>query len=122
MPDESLMVPNPAIEASTACLLALSIGSIIVPFAGSYIESYKVIPKRNYYGASGYPEEISAPPAAFVLDPEKLLDATRFWKELIPPVGLSKTWRQKPVSVGHHYDLGSIPSSRDPESHHRLKE
>ena len=25
----------------------------VVPFWGSYIESYKVIPKRNYYGASG---------------------------------------------------------------------
>ena len=28
-------------------------GLIVVPFWGSYIESYKVIPKRNYYGASG---------------------------------------------------------------------
>ena len=34
------------------------IGSIVVPFWGSYLESYKVIPKRNYYGASGY----SSPP------------------------------------------------------------
>ena len=25
------------------------IGSIVVPFCGSYLESYKVIPKRNYY-------------------------------------------------------------------------
>ena len=25
-----------------------------VPFWGSYIESYRAIPKRNYYGASGY--------------------------------------------------------------------
>ena len=29
-------------------------GSIVVPFWGSYLESYKAIPKRNYYGASGY--------------------------------------------------------------------
>ena len=29
-------------------------GSKVVPFWGSYIESYKVIPKRNYYGAYGY--------------------------------------------------------------------
>ena len=28
-------------------------GSIVVPFWGSYIESYKVVPKRNYHGASG---------------------------------------------------------------------
>ena len=31
----------------------LPIGSIVVPFEGSYLESYKVIPKRNYY-ALGY--------------------------------------------------------------------
>ena len=29
-------------------------GSIVVPFWGSYLESYKVIPKRNYYGAYRY--------------------------------------------------------------------
>ena len=29
------------------------IGPIVVPFWGSYVESYKVIPKRNYYGAYG---------------------------------------------------------------------
>ena len=28
-------------------------GSIVVPFGGPYLESYKVIPKRNYYGAYG---------------------------------------------------------------------
>ena len=28
-------------------------GSIVVPFCGSYLESYKLIPKRNYYGAYG---------------------------------------------------------------------
>ena len=27
---------------------------MVVPFWGSYLESYKVIPKRNYYGAYGY--------------------------------------------------------------------
>ena len=33
----------------------LPIGSIVVPFWGSYLESYNymVIPKRNYYGAYG---------------------------------------------------------------------
>ena len=32
---------------------ALPMGPIVVPFLGSYVESYKVIPKRNYYGAFG---------------------------------------------------------------------
>ena len=30
------------------------IGSIVVPFGGSYLESYEVISKRNYYGAYEY--------------------------------------------------------------------
>ena len=38
----------------TTPFLLLPIGSIVVPSCGSYTESYKVIPKRNYYGASGY--------------------------------------------------------------------
>ena len=29
-------------------------GSIVVPFWGSYLEFYKVFPKRNYHGAYGY--------------------------------------------------------------------
>ena len=29
------------------------LGSIVVPFWGSYVESYKAVPKRNYYGAYG---------------------------------------------------------------------
>ena len=28
--------------------------SIVVPYCGSDLESYQLIPKRNYYGASGY--------------------------------------------------------------------
>ena len=32
----------------------LPTGSIVVPFCGLYLGSYKVIPNRNYYGASGY--------------------------------------------------------------------
>ena len=32
----------------------LPIGSGVVPFCGLYLGSYKVIPKRNYYGAYGY--------------------------------------------------------------------
>ena len=30
------------------CCLLLPIGSLVVPFYGSYLESYKAIPKRNY--------------------------------------------------------------------------
>ena len=39
-------------------------GSIVVPFYGLYLGSYKVIPKRNYYGA--YVEASYAPGADFV--------------------------------------------------------
>ena len=48
--------PNPAqIPNSGPASLGHRIprGSIVVPFCGSYLESYKVIPKRNYYGAYG---------------------------------------------------------------------
>ena len=31
----------------------LPIGSMVVPFCGSYLGSYQVIPKRNYLGAYG---------------------------------------------------------------------
>ena len=39
-----LQSPNPEFQR-------LPTGSIVVPFGGSYAESYKVFPKRNYYGA-----------------------------------------------------------------------
>ena len=29
----------------------VALGPIVVPFGGSYLESHKVIPKRNHYGA-----------------------------------------------------------------------
>ena len=32
----------------------LPVGPKVVPFWGSYLEFYKVIPKRNYFGAYGY--------------------------------------------------------------------
>ena len=32
---------------------SLPIGPYVVPFYGSYLESYKVIPKGNYLGAYG---------------------------------------------------------------------
>ena len=35
-------------------LSKLPINPIVVPFWGSYVEPYKVIPKRIYYGAHGY--------------------------------------------------------------------
>ena len=34
--------------------LKLPRGSMLVPFCGLYLGSYKVIPKRNYNGAYGY--------------------------------------------------------------------
>ena len=36
-----------------ACQKALPIGPEVVSFYGLYLESYKVIPKRNYLGAYG---------------------------------------------------------------------
>ena len=33
-------------------ILEVPRGSIVVPFVGSYLEFYEVIPERNYYGAS----------------------------------------------------------------------
>ena len=35
-------------------LRLVPIRSRVVLFCGSYLGSYKVIPKRNYYGAYGY--------------------------------------------------------------------
>ena len=35
-------------------ITTLPIGPKVVPFWGSYLEFYKVIPKRNYFGAYGY--------------------------------------------------------------------
>ena len=43
---ETLRVLAPVVEG-------LPKGPKVVPFWGSYLESYKVLPKRNYYGASG---------------------------------------------------------------------
>ena len=34
--------------------VTVPIGSIVVPCCGLYLGSYKVIAKRNYYGAYGY--------------------------------------------------------------------
>ena len=39
------------LQAAWQCFLGLPIGPMVVPFWGSYLEFYKVIPKRNYYGA-----------------------------------------------------------------------
>ena len=52
---------NAEVVASVATwrdVTELARGSIVVPFlGGSYLESYKVIPKSNYYGACGYTAE-----------------------------------------------------------------
>ena len=43
---------------------------MVVPFWGSYIESYQGIPKRNYYGAYGYcPQKGLAQQEGRVYDP-----------------------------------------------------
>ena len=34
-------------------MIIVPIGPYVVPFGGLYLGSYKVIPKRNYYGAYG---------------------------------------------------------------------
>ena len=39
---------------SLSALVALPIGSLVVPFCGLYLDPYKAIPKRNYLGAYGY--------------------------------------------------------------------
>ena len=49
------VVEGEGFRSKKATTLSLSlIGSIVVPFWGSYLELYKVFPKRNYYGAYGY--------------------------------------------------------------------
>ena len=48
--------------------LSLPRGSIVVPFDGSYLESYKVIPKKNYYGAHGEPMGKAQTPKAVLKD------------------------------------------------------
>ena len=45
--------PPPGIHQQTDWFWCLPRGSIVVPFWGSYFESYKRIPKRNYYGPKG---------------------------------------------------------------------
>ena len=44
---------QPARNLETSKSTELNRGSIVVPFGGSYIECYKVLPKRNHYEASG---------------------------------------------------------------------
>ena len=58
---KDLLKPKPKLlrenfSPTEARSLTLPRGSKVVPFWGSYIESYKVIRKRNYYGAYGYTE------------------------------------------------------------------
>ena len=53
------MVQNPTFQLLGSYEAALPRDPKVVPFGGSYIESYKVTPKRNYFGASGYSESLS---------------------------------------------------------------
>ena len=46
------LAPNPKIGKTS-----LPINPKVVLFGGSYVEFYKVIPKRNYFGALGKPHE-----------------------------------------------------------------
>ena len=50
---ESVFSQVPRTRTCGLDLPAIPRGSIVVPSCGSYTESYKVIPKRNYYGAYG---------------------------------------------------------------------
>ena len=43
----------PLLRLHLALYFALPIGPMVVPFGGSYFGFYKVIPRRNYYGAFG---------------------------------------------------------------------
>ena len=49
--------PKPSLKPQTfkrkACAQTLPIGPQVVPFCGLCLESYKVLPKRNYLGAHG---------------------------------------------------------------------
>ena len=74
--------------------LGLPVGSIVVPFCGSYLGSYKAIPKRNYYGACGY--SLEAPTAYLELHAkEELVEV--LLQELIAEVD-----EQLPVSEANY--------------------
>ena len=50
---ENVLLSCAAQAALASWVPGLPTGSIVVPYWGSYLESDKVIPKRNYYGAFG---------------------------------------------------------------------
>ena len=54
MPSDGALRKLHALAAHVLVSVGLPIGSLVVPFYGSYLETYKVIPKRNYDGANGY--------------------------------------------------------------------
>ena len=64
------------VEAVLATVENLPRGSIVVLFWGSYIESYKVIPKRNYYGAFGYSDKMG------IYQAQGLRDVIRWYRPL----------------------------------------
>ena len=54
--------------------MIIPIGHKVVPFWGSYLDSYKVIPKRNYYGAYGsYQDCFGVPYSYSAIFPQNLL-------------------------------------------------
>ena len=64
------VAPNPRLFSVFGCAGCLPIGPIVVPFGDSYLESYKVIPQRNYYGAPM--GKLAYSTLAGVLNPEAL--------------------------------------------------
>ena len=58
-------------------------GSIVVPFWGSYLESYKVTPKRNYYGACGYASNHIRDPTGSECKAQKLSGSRSFARNRI---------------------------------------
>ena len=55
---ESAYSNGHTVRSSLSSCPKLPKSSIVVEFCGLYLGSYKVIPKRNYYGACGYREDI----------------------------------------------------------------
>ena len=47
---------------------SIHIGSIVVPFWGSYLESYTVIPKTNYYGVNAFASATPRPVCSWAQD------------------------------------------------------
>ena len=62
-------------------LSRLPIGPIVVPFGGSYLEPYKVVPKKNYYGDYGPQNSVNMKLGTWA--PSWTLPARRARRELL---------------------------------------